>query len=215
MVSWCAYDTNWHLHAAFYRLCHVLHLTDSHTILNSACFILNKFHYSTSSFLDAGNVWFSLNGTTYKNNSLVTLEDIGEDDTALLCMTNLIACCLPPYTNSSALGNWYFPNATRFFSRNWYIYRTRGQMVVYMRRIGGGENGIYRCEIHDSMNVKQNIYIGVYTAGSGEWYCILYTAVLLLPKSETNAMKVKVNIICSTTIRMFQLFSPSLKELTY
>ena len=35
----------------------------------------------------AGNVSFSLNGTTYQNNSLVTLENIGEGDDALLCLT--------------------------------------------------------------------------------------------------------------------------------
>ena len=29
-----------------------------------------------------------LNGTTYQNNSIVTLEDIGEDGGALLCITN-------------------------------------------------------------------------------------------------------------------------------
>ena len=116
---------------------------------------------------DASDMKFSLNGTTYPNNSLVTLEDIGEIDNALLCMTNLSACCRAPY--GSAQGNWFLPNTTRVPSKNiWDFYRTRGQMVVYMRRIGGGENGIYRCEIHDSMNVKQNIYIGVYTAGTGE-----------------------------------------------
>ena len=118
--------------------------------------------------LDAGNVWFSLRNTTYQNNSLVTLEDIGEDDTALLCMANLSACCQPPYTNKSGLGNWYFPNTTRVNIQNWDIYRTRRQMVVIMHHRGGGENGIYRCEIHDSMNVMQTIYIGVYTAGTGE-----------------------------------------------
>ena len=50
------------------------------------------------SFLHAGDVWFSLNGTTYQNNSLVTLTDIGENDTALLCETNLTACCRQPET---------------------------------------------------------------------------------------------------------------------
>ena len=121
--------------------------------------IQNKFHYSTSSFLGAGDVGFSLNGTTYQNNSLVTLEDIGENDGALLCMTNLIACCRPPYRNG-AVGNWYFPNTTIVPSdMNLDFHRTRGQMVVYLHRKRGGENGIYRCEIHDSMNVMQNIYI--------------------------------------------------------
>ena len=32
----------------------------------------------------AGDVWFSLNGTIYQNNSIVTLEDICEGDAALI-----------------------------------------------------------------------------------------------------------------------------------
>ena len=141
---------------------------------------------------------FSLNGTTYPNNSLVTLEDIGEDDSALLCMTNLSACCRAPY--GSASGNWFLPDTTRVPSNNngrltWDIYRTRGEMAVYMHRRRGGEKGIYYCEIHDSMNVMQTIYIGVYTAGTGEWYCTLYTAVLMLPKSETYVRKVKLILL--------------------
>ena len=135
--------------------------------------ILNKFHYTTSSFLGAGDIRFSLNGTIYQNNSIVTLEDIGEDDDALFCMTNLSACCR---SHGSASGNWYFPNTTRVpsdmdhinRSLTWDIYRTREHMVVYMHRRRGGEKGIYYCEIHDSMNVMQTIYIGVYTAGTGQ-----------------------------------------------
>ena len=126
---------------------------------------------------------------------------------------NLPACCQP--LHGSALGNWYFPNATRVPSNmdhinkhlTWDIYRTRGQMVVYMHRRRGGEKGIYRCEIHDSMNVNQNIYIGVYTVGSGEWHCTLYTAVFMLPMSETNVMKVKV---ISSTQLPYVCFSFSL-----
>ena len=37
-------------------------------------------------------------------------------------------------------------------------------MMVQLNRRRGGEDGIYRCEIPDSMNVTQTIYIGVYTA---------------------------------------------------
>ena len=124
------------------------------------------------SFPGASDVWFSLNGTTYQNNSCVALEDIGENDTALLCMTNLTACCRPPYTgeNGRSLGNLYFPNGTVVPSKGsrWDIYRTRNQNVVLLNRRRGEEEGIYRCEIPDSMNVTQTIYIGVYTAGTGE-----------------------------------------------
>ena len=118
----------------------------------------------------AGDVWFSLRGTTYRNNSLVTLEDIGENNASLLCMTNLTACCKAPYTgeSGSATGNWFFPNETRVANNN--FYRDRGQSVVRMHRRRGGVDGIYYCEIHDSMNVQQAIYIGVYAENSGEWY---------------------------------------------
>ena len=123
---------------------------------------------------DAGGVWFSLNGTTYQNNSLVTLEDIGEGyDAALLCLTNKTACCRPPYGYwGSAAGTWFFPNETTVPSPGswWEIYRTRSQMVVRLHRNRGGVSGIYRCEIPDARNVTQTIYIGVYTADTGELY---------------------------------------------
>ena len=122
------------------------------------------------SFSGPGGVWFSLNGTTYQNNSLVTLEDIGERDDALLCVTDLAACCRSPY--AGPIGNWFFPNGTRVPSSNnqWDFHRTRGNMVVLLNRRRSGEDGIYRCVIPDAMNVTQTIYIGVYSANTGEWY---------------------------------------------
>ena len=70
----------------------------------------------------------------------------------------------------TAIGNWFFPNGTRVpsTSKQWDFHRARGASVVllYIRR--GGEEGIYRCEIPDSLNVTQTIYIGVYTANTGE-----------------------------------------------
>ena len=101
----------------------------------------------------------------------MTLEDIGENDTALLCVTNLTACCRHPDSeNGSSLGNWFFPNGTRVPSYNYSsdLYRDRGQMVVRMKRRGDGEEGIYRCEIPGSMDVNQTVYIGVYNTATGE-----------------------------------------------
>ena len=103
------------------------------------------------------------------------LEDIGEGDDALLCITNQTACCRHPYTSGNdVFGNWFFPNGTKVPSAGGNqrdFYRTRGQMVVRMNRRRGGVEGIYRCEIRDAMNVIQTIYIGVYSASTGEW-CI-------------------------------------------
>ena len=111
-----------------------------------------------SSFPGLGDVWFSLNGTTYENNSIVTLEDIGEEDDALFCVTN----------GSNSRRNWFFPNGTRVPSNDNKLdfYRTRGEMEVHLNRGRGGEEGIFRCEILDSMNVTLTIYIGVYTANT-------------------------------------------------
>ena len=135
----------------------------------------------------------------------MTLEDIGENDTAaLLCVTNLTACCRP-YTgeNGSAIGDWFFPNETRVPNEcvnatKWDFFRDRGKMMVLLHRRKGGVDGIYRCEIPDSMNVIQTIYIGVYTANTGKLHCTLilfflycyaYVAImmaLLLDLSRTN-----------------------------
>ena len=130
-----------------------------------------------SSHAGAG-VRFWLKGTAYQNNSLVSLEDIGEDDTALLCLTDLTVCCRSPYTGiiGYVVGNWFFPNGTRVLSsftttgEKWEIHRTRGQHLVYLHRSRGGATGIYRCTIPDGAGVHRNITIGVYTANTGECY---------------------------------------------
>ena len=101
----------------------------------------------------------------------MVLEDIGEGDDALLCMT------IQSKMNSSiAFGGWFFPNGTRVPSEvanetsgeKWDFYRSRGQMVVRMNRRRDGVEGTYRCEIPDAMNVAQTMYIGVYSISTGE-----------------------------------------------
>ena len=109
----------------------------------------------------------------YQNNSLVSLKDIGEGDGALLCMTDLADCCQQPYTNGigkNAIGNWFFPNGSRVPSSGEQsnFHRTRGQSVVRLHRRRGGEDGIYSCVVPDATNVTQTLYIGVYTASTGE-----------------------------------------------
>ena len=127
---------------------------------------------SLSSFSGADDIWFSLRGIPYRNNSIVILEDIDEHDDALLCATNQTACCRHPYTGEN--GNWFLPNGSRVPSKHNNesdFYRDRGHMVVRLNRRRDGKEGIYRCEIADTMNVTQTIYIGVYSASTGEWYC--------------------------------------------
>ena len=105
----------------------------------------------------------------------MTLEDIGEGDEALRCMTDNTSCCRSPYTDSlvqQALGNWFFPNETRVPSSGvrWDFHRTRGHMVVLLQRRRGGVDGVYSCVIPDEDGNLQSTYIGVYTEGAGQWY---------------------------------------------
>ena len=54
--------------------------------------------------------------------------------------------------------------------------------MVGLNRRRGGEEGIYRCEIPDSTNVPQTIYIGVYraSASTGEYTVHFYSTVVIL-----------------------------------
>ena len=137
-----------------------------------------RYEVNVPTHYDAGNFFFSaavLRGIPYQNNSIVMLEDIGQNDDALLCITNYTACCRPPYTGGLALGNWFFPNGTTVPSETatsgeeWDFFRTRDQMMVRLHRRRDGVEGIYRCEIPDAINVTQTIYIGVYSGRTGEW----------------------------------------------
>ena len=74
---------------------------------------------------------------------------------------------------NAAHGNWFFPSGDRVTSATangtqWDFYRTRGASVVRLNHRRGGAEGIYHCEIPDTLNVTQTIYIGVYTATTGE-----------------------------------------------
>ena len=95
------------------------------------------------------------------------MEDIDEGGDALLCTTDLTGCCKHPPT---AIGNWFFPNGTKVPHSNepWDFHTNRDEMVVRLNRRKDGVDGIYRCDIPDSSNVNQTIYIGVYSAGTGE-----------------------------------------------
>ena len=118
--------------------------------------------HNSSYFPGAGDVWFSLRNTTYQNNSCVALENIGEGDDALLCMTNLASCC-----QSSNEGSWFFPNGSKVY--HFEDFNTsRGQMLVRLNRRRVRVEGIYRCEILNSTNVTLTIFIGVYNASAGE-----------------------------------------------
>ena len=106
----------------------------------------------------------------------MNLEDIGLDDDALLCTTANTACCSRTESPGGAiLGQWFYPNGSRVADRvvniegdMWEFYRTRGPSIVLLNRRRGGVTGIYGCLIPDTLNTDQPLYIGLYTANTGE-----------------------------------------------
>ena len=93
------------------------------------------------------------------------VDDIGEgNDAALLCHTDKTDCC----NAHNRAGEWYYPNGTTVGIRytgeaNLEFYRDRGTRVVRLNHRQGisTERGCFRCEIPDSRDILQNIYINI------------------------------------------------------
>ena len=107
-------------------------------------------------------VYFELNGKVYNNNSFVSITDIGEDDEALLCKTDKIECC---GTLPNRFGEFYYPDGSRvpIRNRNDRFYRNRDEQKIRLNRRTGSVSptGVYRCEIPDSNNVMQKVFINI------------------------------------------------------
>ena len=107
---------------------------------------------------------FLLRNQTYLNNSTVAINDIGEGDNALLCVTDKPDCCKPP-NGTIVQGEFYYPNNSSVRTRAGgdSLYRNRGPQVVRLNRRNNvlSPTGIYRCEIPDSSGRIRNIYINV------------------------------------------------------
>ena len=106
------------------------------------------------------SVYFELNGSIYLNNSIISLQEVGEGDNALICHTNKQDCC---DTLPNRLGEFYYPNGEQVPIRNRgdEFYRQRGDGEIYLnRRIETTSPvGRYSCVIPDATQVSQTLYI--------------------------------------------------------
>ena len=121
-------------------------------------------------FLPTGVV-VVLNGAIIPNHGFVLLDNIGESPNSLRCLTENRMCCAHAQSPGGAvLGDWYYPNGTGVANSGlqWEFYRNRDQSVVRLNRRRGGVTGIYHCVIPDTTGVDQTMFIGVYTADTGE-----------------------------------------------
>ena len=113
-----------------------------------------------------------LNGVNYTSNSVVTITDIGTGSAALICTTTFRVCCFSGNPGT----HWYFPNGSRVENIDSLpYYRTRTSIfssppgtVRLNRNPEGTTTGVFRCEILDASGIFQSIYVGIYTATTGE-----------------------------------------------
>ena len=109
-------------------------------------------------------IGFFLNGVHYGNNSVVSLNEIGEESKALFCLTNNTNCCRSQQYRR--VSEWFFPNSTQVLPQfmNGSIYRDRGHSNIRLHRRNNAmsPNGIFRCDILGADENNYSIYIGVH-----------------------------------------------------
>ena len=105
------------------------------------------------------------------NNSFIVRGapvNIGEgQNDSLHCVTDNSDCC------NNGQGNWYDETGGKVQQGpdgDSNLYVTRGDGVVYLNRRTGGQSGMWRCDIPDSNDVQQSIYIYLGTSATGIFF---------------------------------------------
>ena len=118
------------------------------------------------------DIYLSLHGNEYSNNSVVTLTDIGNDsDTALVCHTSISGCC-GMQGSSDIASCWRYPNdmsVTSYIDEPFRRNRGSGVIRLLRRDNASGLTGIYLCEIvnRTTTNTLQELYVGIYPLNKG------------------------------------------------
>ncbi len=127
-----------------------------------------------------------LKGHYFSNNSIVNINDIGEDGEALYCFTNESQCCRSQDNFIEGISNWYSPDGNPVGNKMANtISRTRGPRSVILHRDNVlAPTGIYRCQIYD-----ESTYVGVYSDSKGSnkllLFCVLFSLYRLKSKLST------------------------------
>ena len=108
------------------------------------------------------------------NHDIVTITDITESE-PLLCVTDRIDCC-PPGDSGVSNGQWYFPDESAVpEGSEGNFYQTSAFAAVRLHRTNGMTNGIFRCDIPDTVGNVHSGHIGIYDIGAGKMFilCLL------------------------------------------
>ena len=105
---------------------------------------------------------------------MVNLTDIGEDRDALFCLTDRSACCRgSDIRGASGRGVWLLPGGSSV--SGWLkavagmFYRSRGASAVLLHRGSAtlGPSGVFTCNIPDSSDLPQQVFVGIYPPDAG------------------------------------------------
>ena len=145
-------------------------------------------------------IGLTLNNVQYTNHSVVNITDIGTGSAALLCTTTYRPCC---FSVPLPGNHWYFPNGTQVENTNtlpYYRSRIDGNpvftsepgTVLLHRNPEGTTTGIFRCDILEATEAFQSIYVGIYTATTGESYILKSNMFFLQEPMTINTLGLKV-----------------------
>ena len=117
----------------------------------------------------------SLKGALFPNHGVLLRNQsvIGEDEDALYCVTDDVACCgTPPNATDGGSGNgrghWYFPDNNTLQSGTaqpflWYASWLTGAVLMNFRGTATtGTTGLHRCDIRDRLGTLHLIYTCIY-----------------------------------------------------
>ena len=106
------------------------------------------------------SVNFMLGGQTYPNNSIFLITDIGQESTALMCVTDREGCC-----QTVRAGEWHYPDNTQVpnLSAGLDFYRNRGPQAVRLNRRNNAlsPTGKYYCRIPDASGTLQTLVANI------------------------------------------------------
>ena len=103
-------------------------------------------------------VYIQLRGKNYTNNSVISINDVGVEVDALLCITDMECSC-----HNNACGEFYYPNNTKVpgpeVIGGQFMYRDKKHKMIRLNRKPEiNLSGKYRCEIPDARGVIQKLY---------------------------------------------------------
>ena len=99
----------------------------------------------------------------------MTINDIGSNDmSALICNTNSTA-------SGGKLGDWFSPSGDKVGRMNsdpnsvpgLFRKRVSGKLQLLRATTGSPPEGIYHCEVNNTRETFQKLYVGLYNRTSG------------------------------------------------